>query len=55
MPWSSDGFDKKNYSKLMDKYSINGIPTLVVLKEDGETEATMTGESDIEKGPFVAM
>lgn len=55
MPWSSDGYDKETYSKLMTKYGLRGIPCLVVLKEDGETAATTTGRGDVENGPFVAM
>lgn len=55
MPWNSDGYDKDNYSELMKKYEVRGIPTLVVLKEDGETAATTTARGDIEKGPFTAM
>lgn len=39
----------------MDKYGVQGIPALVVLKEDGETAATITGRADVEKGPFLAM
>ena len=55
MPWSSDGYDKENYSKLMKKFGIRGIPCLVILNEDGETAATTKGRGDVDNGPFMAL
>lgn len=52
MPWTSKGFNQDNYNKLMEKYEINGIPTLIVLKEDGETAAEKAGRADVGKGPI---
>ena len=50
MPWTSKGFDKDRYNKLMETHEIKGIPTLIVLKADGETAAEKNGRGDVSNG-----
>jgi len=38
MPWDTIGYDKKRYSDLMSKFGLSGIPALVLLKGNGESE-----------------
>ena len=47
MPWTSKGYDKANYSKLMDKYGLRGIPALIILGKDGETLVSKDGRGDV--------
>ncbi len=55
MPWDTIGYDRTKYGELMDKFGINGIPTLVLLKNDGTTAASTSARGDIGKGPSVML
>ena len=37
----------------MDKYGVKILPTLVLLKEDGETAVTLRAREDVLKGPMI--
>ena len=50
MPWTSKGYDKAYYSKLMDKYGLRGIPSLIVLGKDGETAVSKDGRAGVTQG-----
>ena len=54
MPWDTMGYDKDEYKKLQDKYGINGIPALILLKEDG-TMVHKQCRGDVSKGPMAMM
>ena len=45
MPWIANKFGTKK--ELKEKYGVEGIPCLVVLKDDGTTLATKEGRADM--------
>ena len=52
MPWTSDGYDKECYRKMMDDFGLSGIPALVVLNKDKCTAASKTARGDVGEGPL---
>ena len=47
MPWISVPYSDERRTALSDKFEVKGIPTLIVLKKNGEV-ATKAGRADVQ-------